>query len=167
MGTKIWANRRITPLRKTNQSLNLLLVSNVLEIPVVFIKYIRGIRTAHVNDKIFIVTDLFWKLPKQKPTGRTCLLIEIYWYVGTFVKDHFYTLVKWIIDSCFISCSDLLCCCVQALLEEWIATGAFRDSCHPQVSMPLWKLWYTYNWQTVISLNFLCSLYVQKKLYLT
>jgi hypothetical protein len=33
----------------------------------------------------------------------------------------------------------------KALLEEWIATRAFRDNCLPQVSMPLWKLWYTYN----------------------
>ena len=85
----------------------------------------------------FIVTDLLWKLPMQKPTGRTCLLIERCWYVCTFVFDHFYTLVTWIIDSCCISCSDLLCCCVQALLEEWIATRAFRDNCLPQVSMPL------------------------------
>jgi hypothetical protein len=27
------------------------------------------------------------------------------------------------------------CCSVQALLEEWIATRAFRDNCIPQVSM--------------------------------
>jgi len=45
----------------------MLLVSNVLEIPVVFIEYIRGIRTAHVNDKILLLLTSFGSYQNKSP----------------------------------------------------------------------------------------------------